>query len=190
MEENKQNQTLSPSKKPNRQKLRKERKAAKLKELEQEADEEIKNQVNMKEVESNSINQIISKLGFTIKEINYKDLREKAADYMKEHVDDFLPFVPASQDGEMCSLEQYQKYCNDLKNTAIWGGQLEILALSRYFQIPVHIVQMNSPILKVLDEEFPNKDPITLSFHRHMYGLGSHYNSLRTVSSSLSSSIS
>ncbi|CAJ0874210.1 15985_t:CDS:2 [Entrophospora sp. SA101] len=70
MEENKQNQTLSPSKKPNRQKLRKERKAAKLKELEQEADEEIKNQVNMKEVESNSINQIISKLGFTIKEIN------------------------------------------------------------------------------------------------------------------------
>lgn len=23
---------------------------------------------------------------------------------MEEHVDDFLPFVPASQDGEMCSL--------------------------------------------------------------------------------------
>ncbi|CAJ0755893.1 10162_t:CDS:2, partial [Entrophospora sp. SA101] len=81
-----------------------ERKAAKLKELEQEADEEIKNQVNMKEVESNSINQIISKLGFTIKEINPDGHWEKAADYMKEHVDDFLPFVPASQDGEMCII--------------------------------------------------------------------------------------
>lgn len=27
------------------------------------------------------------------------------------------------------NLEQYQKYCNDLKNTAIWGGQLEVLLL-------------------------------------------------------------
>jgi len=62
----------------------------------------------------------------------------------------------------------------------MWGGNLEILALSKSYKIPVHIIQMGSPVLKISDDEFGrDKEPILLSYHKHMYGLGAHYNSLR-----------
>ncbi|CAG8547991.1 2539_t:CDS:2 [Funneliformis mosseae] len=111
---------------------------------------------------------------------DYKELRRKTAAYMRENPDDFIPFLPTKDDG-ICSPEQFSKYCDELENTAVWGGQLEIIAISKTFKLPVHLIQMNSPLMKISDDEFLNKEPITISFHRHMYGLGAHYNSLRKI---------
>ncbi|RIB26816.1 hypothetical protein C2G38_168335 [Gigaspora rosea] len=198
------NEITNKQKKPNRQKLRKERKAAKLAEEQNEAAEAAKNQINMNEIERNAITEIIKPMGLAIEEIpanghclynaisdqlqlrhnilvNYQEVRRKAAMYMRKHPDDFLPFLSNAKDGEMYSLEQFHKYCDELEKTAVWGGELEIIAISRVYKVPIHIVQMSSPILKMSDDIFPDKDPIFLSFHRHMYGLGNHYNSLRTA---------
>ncbi|CAG8785579.1 17795_t:CDS:2, partial [Cetraspora pellucida] len=150
--------------KPNRHKLRKERKAAKLAEEQNEAAEEAKNQINMNEIESNAITELIKPMGLVVKEVNYREMRHEAAMYMRQHPDDFLPFLSNTKDEEMYSLEQFQKYCDELENTAVWGGELEIIAISRVYKVPIHIVQMNSPILKMSDDIFLDKDPIFLSY--------------------------
>lgn len=38
---------------------------------------------------------------------------------MRENPDDFTPFLYL-EDGN------FDKYCNDIENTACWGGQLEV----------------------------------------------------------------
>lgn len=38
---------------------------------------------------------------------------------MRNHADDFMPFLYL-EDGD------FEKYCNDIENTARWGGQLEV----------------------------------------------------------------
>ncbi|CAG8698942.1 26738_t:CDS:2, partial [Racocetra persica] len=158
------NGIANKQRKPNRHKLRKERKAAELAKEQNEAAEEAKNQINMNEVESNAITELIKPMGLVVEEVDYREMRHEAAMYMRQHPDDFLPFLSNAKDGEMYSLEQFQKYCDDLENTAVWGGELEIIAISRVYKVPIHIVQMNSPILKMSDDIFPDKDPIFLSY--------------------------
>ena len=77
-----------------------------------------------------------------------------------------------------------------------WGGQLEIRAISDVLHIPVYIYDANSPVLKMGEEYLltNNSDSnssdgnssdssdtvkrvINLTFHRHYYSLGEHYNS-------------
>jgi OTU domain-containing protein 6 len=72
------------------------------------------------------------------------------------------------------------KYCDAVESTGVWGGQPEILALSRVFNTPIHVVQAGSPVVKVGAEE-SKSDPLMISYHRRMYGLGEHYNSLHKV---------
>ncbi|CAG8520311.1 2137_t:CDS:10 [Ambispora leptoticha] len=194
------------SPKPKRQQRRKALYLAftrppKIKEMQEQGEKEADGQINMQAIERNAIQELTKSMGLSIKEItpdghclynaiadqlqfrydistNYKNLRKDAANYMREHFEDFLPFL-TTESGDPYSMEQFQKYCDELENTATWGGQLEINALSKKYKRPVHIVQMGSPILKISDDEFPGQQPIILSYHRHMYGLGAHYNSLR-----------
>ncbi|CAG8626459.1 2240_t:CDS:2 [Diversispora eburnea] len=137
---------------------------AKLAEMQREAEEESKNQVNLKEVESNAIKEMATKMGFTVKEISHKDIRKNTAMYMRNNTDDFMPFFSNTQDGNLFSLEQFQNYCDNLENTALWGGEIEIRAISQIYEIPIHVIQMNSPVLKMFDEKYPDKEPIIISY--------------------------
>ncbi|KAJ3092217.1 hypothetical protein HK102_009702 [Quaeritorhiza haematococci] len=88
--------TTPGKKKPNRQQLRKERKAAKMEEMRRQAEEEAANTVNMKDVEDKAIHALIKPMGFSIQE-DYKHLRRLASNYMRQHPDDFLPFLLTDQ---------------------------------------------------------------------------------------------
>ncbi|TKC46413.1 hypothetical protein EI555_003695 [Monodon monoceros] len=57
-------------------------------------------------------------------------LRCQTADYMQSHMEDFLPFLTNPSTGDMYTSEEFGKYCDDIINTAAWGGQLELRALS------------------------------------------------------------
>ncbi|KAL0946947.1 hypothetical protein HGRIS_013106 [Hohenbuehelia grisea] len=133
---------------------------------------------------------------------NYLTVRRKAADYILLHPDDFLPFLPspggedgagAHNDGLMTPAE-FESYCRSIRDTAVWGGEPEILALSRAYQIPIHVIQGTAPPIV---EHQPHPEAkgdgrvVRISYHRRMYGLGEHYNSLRpkTGLSQISSSI-
>lgn len=104
---------------------------------------------------------------------NYKcaDLRELAAEYMVNHKEEFLPFLDFEED-------QYDSFCEKVRNhKGHWAGQLEIRALCESLKTPIHIYsnEVNSPIK--MGEDFENT-PLLISYHRQLYSLGEHYNTI------------
>ncbi|RSH84544.1 uncharacterized protein EHS24_006066 [Apiotrichum porosum] len=127
--------------------------------------------------------------------------RRVAAQYMRDNQADFLPFL-ASVDGEdmpgatddgLMTEDQFGEYCHRVEGTAEWGGEPEIQALCRAFDVPIHVIQRGPPTVVShggANDAFggattPEKSldcgerVVRISYHRRMYGLGEHYNSLR-----------
>ncbi|KAH7340946.1 hypothetical protein B0J17DRAFT_340057 [Rhizoctonia solani] len=117
--------------------------------------------------------------------------RNAAADYMLAHPDSFIPFLPSveGEDGAgaesfgLLSPQQFQAYCTRVRDTGTWGGEPEIMALASAYKVPIHVIQ-SGPQRVVVHQ--PEGDPVVkpdvavkISYHRRMYGLGEHYNSLR-----------
>lgn len=112
----------------------------------------------------------------------YKVVRKVATDYMETHPDDFAPFLE----------EPLESYVPKIRDTAEWGGQLELLALARAYQIEIKVVQDGrtetiEPSGGGHDDDGKGAErgrdkTIWLAYYRHGYGLGEHYNSLRKKS--------
>ena len=119
-------------------------------------------------------------------------MRKAAADYILTHPDDFLPFLPSvggedakgstEGDGLMTSA-QFRQYCSNIENTSQWGGEPEILALSRVFGVPIHVVQGGRPSVVEHspgpDNQSAARQPAVISYHRKLFGLGEvreHFN--------------
>ncbi|XP_072530886.1 deubiquitinase OTUD6B [Salminus brasiliensis] len=108
--------------------------------------------------------------------LGIQELRAQTAQYMRSHSSDFLPFLTNPNTGDMYTEEEFDKYCSDVAETAAWGGQLELRALTHILQLPIEVLQADSPAI-VIGEEY-DKLPVTLIYMRHAYGLGEHYNSV------------
>lgn len=74
---------------------------------------------------------------------------------------------------------EFKQYCASIRDTAVWGGEPEILALSRVFGVPIHVVQggtppivMHNPSSTPSDGDIPDSRVVRISYHRRMYGLG------------------
>lgn len=183
---------------------RRDKKAALQKEREERiAEAEIENLTGARHLESEKLSQILASRQLEIKQIQsdghcmYRAiedqlkaqecpmtvtaLRRQTAEYMQSHAEDFLPFLTNPNTGAMYTTEEFGKYCEDIVNTAAWGGQLELRALSHILQTPIEIIQAESPPI-VVGEEYPKK-PLMLVYMRHAYGLGEHYNSVTRLGS-------
>jgi len=127
-------------------------------------------------------------------EAHYIFTRQAAAEYMLAHPQDFVPFLPSvegedgagSGDSGIIGPQEYARYCTSIRDTSVWGGEPEILALSRAYAIPIHVVQGGHPPVVVHDpsgapktDNLKEQRAVRISYHRRMYGLGEHYNSLR-----------
>lgn len=75
------------------------------------------------------------------------------------------------------NTEKYREYCDKVANTNDWGGQLELQALSAALKVPISIFTADSSTLE-MGEEYKPIPPLKLSYHRHAYSLGAHYNSV------------
>ena len=116
---------------------------------------------------------------------NYQGMRKTTSEHMKSHRDDFLPFISDSDEkmagivnsdaGKRNNGDAFLAYCDAIETTGVWGGQPEILALSQSLDVPIWVVQSDSPTLKIGESK---RKPLLISYHRKMYGLGEHYNSL------------
>ncbi|KAJ2800512.1 OTU protein [Coemansia guatemalensis] len=194
-------QAARPSGKKNKARLRLQRRAEQLKRQQEEAEAEAEGMVDMAAVETEAISKLIAGDGLSILEIrpdghclysaiadqvntyhghstSYPQMRKRAAEYMRANHADFIPFM-TREDGDLFSESDFEKHCCDIESTATWGGQQEITALSHSLQLPVHVYQSNMPVLRIGEDKYTANDPIRLSYHRHAYGLGEHYNSLR-----------
>lgn len=105
------------------------------------------------------------------------ELRASAADFMRSHSDDFMPFIPLdSDDGDL--EKEFDKYCKVIETTNSWGGHLELQALSRALDVVIEVIQADGPVITFGDEVSKDKPRLFISYHRHAYSLGEHYNSL------------
>ncbi|TRX97186.1 hypothetical protein FHL15_001980 [Xylaria flabelliformis] len=109
----------------------------------------------------------------------YKVVRRAATDYMESHSDDFVPFLE----------EPLESYVPKIRDTAEWGGQLELLALASAYGVEIKVVQNGrtetiqpSGGRGESEADKSGDRTIWLAYYRHGYGLGEHYNSLRKKS--------
>nr|DAD25122.1 TPA_asm: hypothetical protein HUJ06_026586 [Nelumbo nucifera] len=119
---------------------------------------------------------------------NYQQLRQMVAAYMREHASDFLPFFLSDnkmeEDYDNSLSERFEKYCREVESTAAWGGQLELGALTHCLRKHILIFSGSFPDVEMGQEyksntEIGSSNPsIMLSYHRHAFGLGEHYNSV------------
>jgi len=110
--------------------------------------------------------------------LSFQDLRERTSQYMLANSEDFLPFLLNDQ-GELMGDEEFTRYCNRIARTKEWGGHLELTAIAQITRKSIHIYQAdNKNPIKIEPRCHSDKSPISLSFHKHLYRLGEHYNSV------------
>ena len=100
----------------------------------------------------------------------YKIVRQTAASYMSSNPDNFAPFLEEPMD----------EYLVKIRDTAEWGGQLELSALAKAYGIEINVLQSDGTVHKIESQgEQPVPHHAWLAYYRHHFGLGEHYNSLR-----------
>ncbi|RPA79135.1 OTU-domain-containing protein [Ascobolus immersus RN42] len=190
--------------KPNRQKARLARRAAEQEAAIEKAALEAQSIPNLKKKEQAALQAQFDKLGLEQHDITpdghclysafshqlsllgevpregekegYKACREKAAAFMESHREDFEPFLGDVDGG-------FDEYVKKVRDTAEWGGQLEVLALARAYGVVARIVQGEGRV-EVLNEDGDKEKEVWLAYYRHIYSLGEHYNSLVKVEKS------
>lgn len=117
---------------------------------------------------------------------HYGTTRHVAAKYIYNHPEEFLPFLPSIEgedgigatDAGMMGPREFERYCAAIRDTAVWGGEPEILALSKAYNVPIHVIQGGSPPIVIHDPagghagDVNDKRAARISYHRKMYGLG------------------
>uniref|UniRef100_A0A7S1ES55 OTU domain-containing protein n=1 Tax=Timspurckia oligopyrenoides TaxID=708627 RepID=A0A7S1ES55_9RHOD len=97
-------------------------------------------------------------------------VRAAAADGLESLPEQYAPFADCENG------ENFQGYCDRVRNQSDWGGELELRALAEFLGIQIQIFSAQFPVVTMGSES--SALTIRLSFHRHQYSLGEHYNSL------------
>ncbi|WOG85041.1 hypothetical protein DCAR_0104227 [Daucus carota subsp. sativus] len=122
---------------------------------------------------------------------SFQELRKMVAAYMRKHAPEFIPFFlsenQASGDSDDAVAERFENYCKEVESTAAWGGQLELGALTHCLRKHIMIFSGSFPDVE-MGKEYRSDNwtassgsSIMLSYHRHAFGLGEHYNSVVPV---------
>lgn len=187
--------------KRNRAKERLAKRNAKEDQVREEARKESENDVDYRKMEHDSMQQLIAQANLTVHEIKpdghclfasirdqlsqrhstdvpIQQLRDTAARYMEMHPDDFVPFL---YDENTNTLRDLADYTTELTTTAMWGSDMEIMALANEYNCPITVLMAGAAPITINED---GTDPeLRLAFFRHSFGLGEHYNSLRDVDS-------
>lgn len=107
-------------------------------------------------------------------------LRAKTADYILANKDSLIFYMTNAETGDCLDDVGFERYCSDVRNSSAWGGQIEITALSNILKSPIEIIQATGPST-IQGEEF-KRPKLIITYHRHMYSLGEHYNGTKAKS--------
>ncbi|KAK9809985.1 hypothetical protein WJX72_003005 [[Myrmecia] bisecta] len=120
--------------------------------------------------------------------IGFQALRSKAAEYIRGHEAEYLPFV-VPEDGDAADPHAFfQKYCREVEDTAAWGGQVELGALAHSLQRHIIVYSVGLPAVD-MGIEYKGKAPsLRVCYQRHAWALGEHYNSVVPAASSAAGS--
>lgn len=186
-------------KKRNRQKERLEKRRLEIERIKAEASAEAEGQIDYRQIEFDSMAQILAFNDLVMYEIrpdghclfaliqdqlsqrhnvnvSVAELRREAAQYISDNSEDFIPFL---FDESTCEMINISSYIDELTNTAMWGSDMEILALGRKFDCPITVYVAGAQELVI--NSLGTKKGLKLGYYKHSYGLGEHYNSLRDL---------
>ena len=104
-----------------------------------------------------------------------KELRELACDFMLKNPNEFQPYI--NVDDDILDEQKYEEYCLNIRDTLVWGGQVELKALSDVLNVVIEVVQAEGSEIIIGDSSNSDKDKLIITYHRHMLGSGEHYNS-------------
>ena len=106
-----------------------------------------------------------------------QQLRELTCDYMLKNPNEFKPYL-YSDEGDILDDEKYEEYCLNIRNSLVWGGQVELKALCDLLNVTIEVVQAEGSELVLGDtnDRTKNENRLILTFHRHMLS-SCHYNS-------------
>ena len=90
------------------------------------------------------------------------------ADTLSSHAEEFAPFAEFD--------DSYEAYVGRVRSSADWGGQLELRALSQALHRRIVVYSANAPPLTMGCDIATEDEPIRVSYHKHYYALGEHYN--------------
>lgn len=103
-------------------------------------------------------------------EPGYRTVRRRAAEYVAAHGDEYAGFLE----------ESVESYVRKMRDTAEWGGQIELAAVANVYGVEVWVVQdRETEVVRPVEAVDGEGKRIWLAYYRHGYGLGEHYNSLR-----------
>lgn len=107
-------------------------------------------------------------------------LRQLTADYIFDNKDSLIFYMTNPSNGDCLTDTEFTKYCEAVRNTPAWGGQIEIKALSQVLRVPIEVLQATGPPTIQNEDNFcgPN---LVITYHRFMYSLGEHYNSTKPI---------
>ncbi|KAG5997495.1 hypothetical protein E4U43_002624 [Claviceps pusilla] len=209
-EEQQQQQQQQPARKRNRQKDRLARRAAERAAAAEEASAEASTMTDHRGRERTSLKKVFDAHGLVEKEIApdghclfaavadqllaegvvtsfddegktspdppYRIVRRAAAEYMAAHGDRFEGFME----------DDLETYVARMRDTAEWGGQLELMALAGRYGVEIRVVQDGGRIESIRtgeqeggQETADETKILWLAYYRFGFGLGEHYNSLR-----------
>eukprot|EP01133_Synstelium_polycarpum_P003721 gene3721-4290_t len=113
----------------------------------------------------------------------HKRLRAIAADFIRANRIEFEPYV-ISEDEYGDAEDPIEEYCQQsVLQSGTWGGHIELKALSCALERAIIIYHAYSPDVTI-GEEYNTKPAFCLSYHKHAFTLGEHYNSVVTTVSS------
>lgn len=183
---------------------RREKKAAeeKIRQAEILAEQEL-HKDGPRSTENNAIKNILSKRGLTLQPISsdgnclynavrhqlqitgrfaedVSTLRSKCADYITANMESLICYMINPDTGNIYTDSEFEKYCSDLRNSPAWGGHIEIRALAHVLKVPIEVIQAVGPVTVQGDDKFSGPN-LVITYHRHIYSLGEHYNSTKPI---------
>lgn len=191
--------------KASKAKKRREKKEKEEAEREMEiAKQEIENRKGPAAIELKKIKEKLGKQGLQLKEVKSdgncmyyavsdqlqriyqisktcEQLRTSCCEHMLKNVDEFQPYLTLDSDCDM-DEEKYREYCEKIKDPTVWGGQLELKALTDVLAVLIEVVQAEGSELIIGNSSSSENKRLVITYHRHMLGSGEHYNSTEPAS--------
>ncbi|EAT46285.1 AAEL002529-PA [Aedes aegypti] len=122
----------------------------------------------------NAVKHQLARIG--VHDYDTADLRQMTADYIEDNKDSVIFYMTNPDTGDILDEDEFRKYCHQVRNTKAWGGEIEVKALSSRLKCPIEIIQATGTSPVHGEGENPSRK-LVLTYHRHMYRLGEHYNS-------------
>ena len=102
-------------------------------------------------------------------DLGYQNVRYTAAKFIAEHADDFAAFLE----------EPVEVYTRKVRETAEWGGAVELQALARAYGRRINVLQSDGRVERIGGTEGEGEEEVWVAYYRHSFGLGEHYNALK-----------